>query len=235
MHISFDFDYTLADSAEGTVVCVNYAFKKLGMNEKSAEEIKKTIGLNLTTTYSVLCGGGATSALAEKFENYFLSYAEQVMLGHIRLYDGTVHALRSLKSEGHYISIVSTKRKERILEALFRDGLQELVDDVVGGSCVKNNKPDPEGLMLAIKRAGGTTRETIFVGDSLSDAECAHRAGVGFVGVLSGQTDGTQLSKWKPLALLQDINGIPPFIFALDASGTTISTGMRNEKKYEGF
>lgn len=223
MHLSFDFDYTLADSSEGTVACANFAFRRMGMVERPPADIKRTIGLNLRKTYEVLCG--EDGELAAEFERHFFEHAEQVMLGHIRIYDGTTQVLRTLKEHGHYISIVSTKRKERIHEALVRDGLEDLVDDVVGGSCVRNNKPDPEGLMLAVSRSYNEISETVFVGDSVSDAECAYRAGVSFIGVLTGTTGREQLGRWGALAVLRCIGDVPILFAQSRMMGKTFCRG----------
>lgn len=50
----FDFDYTLGDSTEGIVQCVNYALGQLGYQAAEREEIRKTIGLHLEETFRVL-------------------------------------------------------------------------------------------------------------------------------------------------------------------------------------
>lgn len=204
MHISFDFDYTLADSTGGTVVCANYALMQMGMTPFDAEIIAPTIGLTLEKTFLALTGNtSATDAAA--FEQHFHEHADRAMLDHIELYDATGKVLSSLKRSGHYVSIVSTKERLRIEAAMARDSLLEYVDHIVGGSCVTRNKPDPEGLLLAIDIAGIPKQETIFVGDSISDAECASRADVTFFAVLSGKTSAETLGQWKPQQLLAEV------------------------------
>ncbi len=53
-HYSFDFDYTLADSSTGAILCVNYALEKLGYPEQSDSDIRKTIGLSLQKSFESL-------------------------------------------------------------------------------------------------------------------------------------------------------------------------------------
>ena len=207
MHISFDFDYTLADSSEGTVVCVDYALDALGMAPRPPAEVKKTIGLSLERTFETLTGNREAETAAT-FKNLFLSHAQQVMLSHIQFYSHTPIALQNLKRQGHYVSIVSTKLKERIEEALNRDGISDLVDDVVGGGCVVKNKPHLEGLLRAMKTSGISEEETVYIGDSVSDGECARRAGVAFIGVLSGTTAISDLERWNPSGLLKHVGDI---------------------------
>ncbi len=220
MHISFDFDYTLADSSGGSIACANFALRELGFKDSGESDIRRTIGLSLERTFEALGYGSADSPIAEDCKRLFLEHAEQVMLCHIHLYSGTAQALKSLRRDGHHISIVSTKKKERIEEAVGRDGLSELIDIVIGGGCVKNNKPHPEGLERAIKELGLPIGETLYVGDSISDGECASRAGSRFIGLLSGETTRLELVKWDPVCVLSCIDEVPNFVSSLKGANT---------------
>jgi len=48
---------------------------------------------------------------------------------------------------------------------------------------MKEPKPAPEGLLLAMKRLSANADKTLFIGDNPVDAETAHRAGTAFIGV----------------------------------------------------
>ena len=207
MHVSFDFDYTLAESSEGTVVCANYALGQLGYPIPDPENIRKTIGFSLEKTFGVLTGE-EDPAQAARFKTLFFAHADKEMLQHIHLYPDVPEMLHTLKQRGHYISIVSTKLKYRIEDALTRDGLRHLVDEVIGGACVTNNKPDPEPLLLALERSGVTAHETVYVGDSVSDGECAQRAGVPFVAVLTGTTTEQELQAFAPRHVLERVGAV---------------------------
>ena len=211
MHISFDFDYTLADSTEGIVACINYALGEMGFPPAEPADISLTIGHTLAIALKELTGQSGQRE-AERFKQLFLVHAEQVMLDHIRFYAQTRPVLETLRRDGHYLSIVSTKERERIDAALARDGLADLVDQVVGGGCVANNKPHPEGLLRAMSAAGISRQETVYVGDSVADGECAAMAGVPFVGVLSGKTPASKLEAWKPWRLLANVGELTPFV-----------------------
>ncbi len=54
--VFFDFDFTLADSSEGIVVCMNHALARLGLPPASADAIRRTIGLDLHTALANLAG-----------------------------------------------------------------------------------------------------------------------------------------------------------------------------------
>ena len=56
--VLFDFDFTLADSSEGIVVCMNHALARLGLPPAPADAIRRTIGLDLHTALANLAGEG---------------------------------------------------------------------------------------------------------------------------------------------------------------------------------
>lgn len=209
MHISFDFDYTLADSSDGSVECANYALREMGLAERPSDIIKKTVGFSLEKTFSEL-NGSASADAAAAFKRLYLQRADAVILSYIQLYNGVAELLAALRADGHHLSIVSTKYRSRIEQTLARDGLSGLVDQVIGGDDVNQNKPDPEGLLLAIEHSGISSEHCIYVGDSVSDGECAQRAGVRFLAVRSGTTEDVALARWQPVAMLDsvcDLNG----------------------------
>ena len=121
------------------------------------------------------------------------------------LFDTVPGVLRRLKGQGRRLGIVSTKYRYRIEEFLRRENLWELFDVVVGGEDVAGHKPDPEGLHLAAGLLNSRFPEILYVGDSLVDAEAAERAGVAFVGVLSGATAREEFEPFPSAALLDTL------------------------------
>ena len=204
MHISFDFDYTLADSSEGAVICAKYALRSMEKAECSDVEIKKTIGLSLDETYKQLVGDYSDDDLTT-FSSLFLTKADEVVVDCIKFYESTKDSLVELKENGHYISIVSTKYTKRIMAALERDGLVDLIDEVIGGDKVKDSKPSPEGLNMAIRTSKIDKNKTLYVGDSKSDGLAARAAGVGYVAVLTGMTARDDLNEFNPIEIIDDL------------------------------
>lgn len=105
------------------------------------------------------------------------------------LYHGMKDLLQKLRQEGYQIGIVTTKFHYRIIQILEKFQATDLVDLVVGAEDIKIEKPDPEGLLWAIDRLG-LTRQVLYVGDSLVDAQTAENAQVSFVGGTDGDDHG---------------------------------------------
>ncbi|MBR1700895.1 MAG: HAD-IA family hydrolase [Lachnospiraceae bacterium] len=196
--ILFDFDYTLGDSTNGIVLSVNYALVKLGHVQKSVEDIRKTIGLSLKDTYFTLTGDNNLNA-AMLFSKYFKEKADRVMVDNTDLYPNVKESLLSLRHHGCKIGIVTTKFHYRIQQILQKCNVPDLVDLIVGAEDVQIEKPNPEGLILAVEQLGLLKEEVLYVGDSFVDAQTAQNAGISFVGVLTGTTTREEFADYPNL------------------------------------
>jgi phosphoglycolate phosphatase-like HAD superfamily hydrolase len=56
---------------------------------------------------------------------------------------------------------------------------------IITGGDVCQPKPDPEGLLSALRRLGIAPCQAVFVGDAAADAHMALAAGVTFIGMLT--------------------------------------------------
>ena len=52
----FDFDYTLADSSRGIVMCFRHVLERNGYTDVTDEAIRRTIGKTLEESFSILTG-----------------------------------------------------------------------------------------------------------------------------------------------------------------------------------
>ncbi len=186
--VLFDFDFTLADSSEGIVVCMNHALGHLGLPPAPADAIRRTIGLDLGTALGILAGE-EWRPREDEFLAHFVRKADAVMVASTTFLPGAARVLRTLHDAGYRVGIVTTKYRHRVEDALERDGLRALVDAIVGADDVPRPKPAPDGLMRAADLLGIPIGQCIFVGDSVVDAMAARALGVAFVAVLSGTTE----------------------------------------------
>lgn len=212
--IFFDFDYTLGDSTNGIVLSINYALNKLGYDEKCYAEIKKTIGLSLKDTYSLLIDKDDEKE-AVIFARYFKEKADKVMTDNTTLYEGVREKLLRLKNKGYKIGIITTKFHYRIEQILEKYKANDMVDLIVGAEDVKLEKPHPEGLLCAIEYLGVDKRSVLYVGDSIVDAQTAQNASVDFCGVLTGTTIEEDFQKYSKLCVKDNVSQVCDYILKL--------------------
>ncbi|ALX15475.1 HAD family hydrolase [Burkholderia cepacia JBK9] len=185
--VIFDFDLTLADSSAAIIECTEYALHRLGAAGATPAQIGAVIGLTLPQMFHSLTGE-AEPARADAFARHFVARADEIMVAGTRIYPEVPPLLAQLREQGLAVAIVSSKFRYRIEAILERNGLQSLVDVLIGGEDVQRHKPDPEGLVQALARLDLPARAAIYVGDHAVDAQAAERAGVPFVGAVSGMT-----------------------------------------------
>ena len=204
--IIFDFDYTLVDSARGTIDGVNYAFKKMGLPTASDAAVRRAIGLSLPDILTRLAGDAYTKCVDE-FTHLFLQRADETMVALAEFYAEVPQTVKALQELGIHLAIVSQKWRRYIQPILEKENLLEAFEVIVGGGDA-TYKPDPEGLLSAVAQTGSIPENCLYVGDSVTDAETARRAGVAFVAVLSGVTPRTAFENYDVYATLEDVSGL---------------------------
>lgn len=207
----FDFDYTLADSSEAIVECFNYAFISCGLPVVTPEKIHPLIGISLPESFKLL-NNVTDHNQVEQLRHHFRTRGDQIALEMTHLYDSSRKVIPDLHRAGYRLGIVSTKYRYRIMAVLESTGLDSHFETIVGGGDVEKHKPHPEGLDLIIERMDLSRDETVYIGDSTADAMAAQTAGLDFIGVLTGVTGRETLSKYKPLAVVEDLCELALFV-----------------------
>ena len=206
--VIFDFDYTLADSSEGVIECANYALGRLGLPPAKDDAIRRTIGLSLPHTLTALAGE-EHAELGEEFMHLFLELAFEIMSEASLVYQFVPLLLDTLSSQDIKVGIVSSGRRRRISATLRRYGLDRRFGVIVGWEDVEELKPNPTGLLRAAQALATPREHCLYVGDSITDAETAQRAGVRFVAVLSGVTEREALAEYEPVMVLGSAAELP--------------------------
>ena len=210
--IIFDFDYTLADSSKGIIESINYALKFLRFPGAPSQIIHRTVGLSLEDTFLNLVGHDYI-AKREDFRKLFIKRADEVMADFTVLFEAVPQMIKLLKRKGISLAIYSTKFRYRIEAILKREKLLNLFDIIIGWEDVSKPKPDPEGLLVIIKKLKSRPLNSIYVGDHVLDAETAKRAGIPFIAVLTGVTSEKEFRYWPVYKILKSLVDLPNLIF----------------------
>lgn len=214
--ILFDFDYTLADSSPAVIACANAALRDLGLPTAEPDAIRRTIGLSLKETFVQLAGANVPvdrfADYSKTFDRLFIQEADAVMADRTVVFPGIAAALQSLRRRGFALGVVSSKFRYRIEQVLEREDLRAAFDVIVGREDVIASKPDPEGLLAAMAALGSVPPATCYVGDSVTDAETARRAGTAFIAVLSGVTLRSQFNAFACRKVVASVADLPTAI-----------------------
>jgi len=199
--VLFDFDFTLADSSRPSVECVNYGLVELGLPEAGIEEILRTMGLTLQEILVALAGE-EHRARANEFADLFILRSREVMVRDTVLFKEVPDCIDGLKALDCKLGIISTKNRSVIEAILESERMSSQFDLIVGGEDVERYKPDPDGLLRALRGLGVSPDDAVYVGDSVPDAQAAEAASVPFIAVLSGAASREEFAGYPSLAML---------------------------------
>jgi phosphoglycolate phosphatase len=185
--------------------------RELGFNRLPEKEINKTIGLTLEHTLIKLVGDQHIDK-AKEFRHFFIKRADEIMADLTVLFTETPRVIKGLYNQGIKLGIVSTKFRYRIETILSRENLLNFFEVIVGGEDVPTLKPNPSGLLLAVKKLNLTSSEVIYIGDSIIDAETANRAHISFIAVLSGVTPQIAFKGSQVRGFLKNISELPKIL-----------------------
>ena len=178
--IIFDLDGTLLDTKALIDASVIYTFEKHFPERKlTEEEIDEFFGPTLYQSFSKYTSD------PEEIEKMVETYRSFNIPNHdamVKAFPRAKETLKELKHSGLKIAVVSSKKSDLVMHGLEICGLSKYVDLVVGYEAVKNPKPDPEGILKAMKELD--CKKGVYVGDTKADIVAAKRAKVASVGVL---------------------------------------------------
>lgn len=208
----FDLDGTLIDSATGIADALNRTLQALGHAPESEALIRTWIGdgarqllrQGLQHAGGDLPEGDAfEAAYALLMRRYADSLPRQA-----RAYPGAEEALRGLRARGVRVALC-TNKPQRFIAPLFDAlGWAPLFDAVVGGDTLPVHKPDPEPLWHIARAFGASPAQCVMVGDSRTDAEAAHAAGMPLVLVDYGYHRGYDLQAAAALQVTGDLRSL---------------------------
>lgn len=196
----FDFDYTLADSSKGITDCFHQTMTAFGLPPVDDIVVERTIGLPMRDAVRRITGLDGDEKI-EEFLTYYRALADKTMTAKTFFYPEALPTLKILRERGAKIAIISSKTSHRIREAFVRDKAENLIDFIIGCDEVKELKPSPEGIFLALERFGAKPENALYTGDSTTDAEAAKNAGVAFCGVTHGVTSAEELAAYPHQAI----------------------------------
>ena len=92
-----------------------------------------------------------------------------------QIFPDTIPMLRRLRELGYRMGVITNTSREAANRILGAHCLRDFFEVVITREDVKKLKPDPEGILLALKRLNA--RDFVFVGDLIHDSKAAENAG----------------------------------------------------------
>lgn len=205
--VLFDWDGTLADTAEASYRCYVRMFAELGI-AFDRETYARTYSPNWYLTFRAL--GVPEEQWGHADTRWLAHFAEEP----VELIDGARELLESLTARGLSTGIVTSGGRERVSRELDEHRLTPHLHECVFGCDVKEKKPHPEGLLLCLDRLRIRAEDAVYVGDSPEDVAMARAAGVYSIAVAGNYPNRDALLGANADAFAESIRAITDLIDA---------------------
>lgn len=191
-NIIFDFDGTLADTAELTVETMHRTNRTMSLPDKSDAECRAMIGYRLEEIPSILWPDKLylSERYAATFREIYKSAKEDFK---VQTYPGVSDTLTHLKRNGIRMAVASSRSKISLMELCSELYIDDCFQMVVGGDDVKNGKPAPDPVNLVLALQGWNQNETLVVGDMDVDILMGKAAATTTCGVTYGNGSAMEL------------------------------------------
>ncbi len=186
--IGFDLDGTLVDTSGDLTAAVNHALALVGRPALTPDQVKPMIGggAKLMLQHGLDATGGIAEGEFKPLYRALLSYYEDHVSVHSRLYSGGAELLDRLDAMGIKYAVVTNKFESLAVKLLTEMGLIDRIATVLGADTrgIENAKPSAAPIHEMIRRCGGG--RAAFVGDSIYDVMAARNASIPSVAVSFG-------------------------------------------------
>jgi len=148
---------------------------ELGIPKSVLEGIERsTIMRNRASEYAEQNFGKTEAERFKKELNKFLRWYEKDSARESRLFADTIPTLNELKRLGTKMALVTNTSTEAVKTVFQQHNLKQYFKVVITREKVRRLKPDPEGILLAVKRLDANS--FFMVGDLVLDVLAAKRA-----------------------------------------------------------
>ena len=201
--VLFDFDGVIIDSSKDIAAAVNQTFSHFGYGNLTEPEIIKNVGHGaqhlLACCLNDICIKNHKSfnpELLPEIKNWYIDYYNSHAVVKTEIYPGVMEILYQLSLEDIRMGIVSNKPIKVTETILEHFDIIDYFDVMVGPELIKEMKPAPDGIKLAVERINKwitaigeteiTPEQVLMVGDSGVDIKAAKAFGAKSCGVLGG-------------------------------------------------
>ncbi|NBD29026.1 MAG: HAD-IA family hydrolase [Alphaproteobacteria bacterium] len=187
--VIFDLDGTLADTSGDLVAAANACFRDLGLGDvldPLADAGTAMRGGRAMLTLGFKRTGGHGPDEIDRQYPRLLDYYGQALDIHTTLFPGVVEAVEGLRTGGYAVGVCTNKPEglaDRLLDSL---GVRGLFASLIGADTLPTRKPDAAPYLAAVERAGGDVARSVLIGDTVTDRDTGHAAGIPVILVTFG-------------------------------------------------
>ncbi len=170
-------DGTLVSSLSLIHHCENEISRKYTGKALTLEDVISRFGPPARSIIRSLTEGLGEEQQSKAVRDYYDCYSKNAT-SKILVFPGIPELLSKIKASGRRLALMTGVEQVMMKLTLNPFGLQAYFEELITADDVRNSKPDPEGILLALSRIKAEPKRSMYVGDSPADMIAGKRAGV---------------------------------------------------------
>ena len=193
--ILFDLDGTLINTVDLILKSFHHTTATHGLPSFTDDEWLEMLGTPLRVQFRRCTeNDDEIQELISTYVDYNLKHHDDL----VEHYPGICDAVRSFHEAGLRLGVVTSKMHGSLERGLSIGGYDGLFDVLIAADDVKNPKPHPEPVLMALERLGVGPEAATFVGDSPHDMASGRAAGVRLAAAMWGPFSRETLEPYEP-------------------------------------
>ncbi|MBL1143056.1 MAG: phosphoglycolate phosphatase [Proteobacteria bacterium] len=211
--VLLDLDGTLVDSIPDLANAVNKTLAEFSIKVRDINSIRSWVGngveklLHRAITNDI--DGEAESELYGKAYSFFMDTYRNNMCVESICYPGVRKGIDYLKDQNIKLGCVTNKSEQFVGPILEHLGLKNDMSIIIGGDTLAKKKPDPLPLLHAASVFEADPKQSLMIGDSVSDVKAARAADFQIVCVSYGYNHGKDIRETSPDAVVDSLAELP--------------------------
>ena len=199
--VIFDIDGTLINSVDLHARSWMDTFAHFGV-EATLQDVRGHIGEGADRLIPTFVPRGTSKDRIKKIEQYRADLFKRKYLPQVRPFPKVRELFGVIKAAGCKLVLASSCSADEIDQYKAIAGITGMTDHDVTADDAASSKPSPDIFLQALERLAPIGRsEACVVGDTQYDGQGARRAGIPFIGVLSGGSNKRELERSGAIAI----------------------------------
>lgn len=178
-YVIFDVDGTILDTEKAILKSLQKVLKEEG-KDYELEDLRFALGIPGIKTLKKL-NVTELERVHPKWSETVLEFSHEVSV-----FQDLENVIKTLSESPVRTGIVTSKTKQELIDEFEPFGLSSFFEYTICASDTEKHKPHPEPLLACLDGLNANQDETIYIGDSIYDMQCAKSAGVKFALALWG-------------------------------------------------
>jgi beta-phosphoglucomutase-like phosphatase (HAD superfamily) len=202
--VIFDIDGTLIDSVDLHAAAWVEALRHFGIDVPYAT-MRHEIGKGGDQLLPLFVSSGRLEREGSEISEFRADLFKREYLSRIRPFPAVPALFRRIRGAGQTLALASSGKADEVENYSRIAGVTDLVDTTTSADDAEHSKPEPDIFVAALgKVAPIPAEQCVVIGDTPWDGIAAKRAGVAFIGVLSGGFPEGELREASAIAVYRD-------------------------------